>query len=79
MIAPYRCNAQGKADKLINTHIPNTLALGSAEESRQNAYCKLFRTDLAPHLVQAIRKATNGGYALGDNRSFARTRYTNGN
>lgn len=63
----YRYNAQGEPDKLISPH-PQYLALGQIEESRLIAYRELFRTDLDPHLVQQIREATNGGYALGDNR-----------
>ena len=38
--------------------------------SRQAAYRELFRYELEPGLVDEIRRATNGNYALG-NEGFA--------
>ena len=63
----YRANAQGESDPLI---VPHSLysALGSNPASRQAAYRELFRYALEPGLVDAIRKATNGNFALGDMR-----------
>lgn len=63
----YRSNAQGEADNLITAH-PLYLALGVSETERQAAYRELFRYQLDPGLVDEIRKATNGNYALGDER-----------
>ena len=39
--------------------------LGPDAASRQAAYRELFRYELAPGLVDEIRRATNGNYALG--------------
>lgn len=63
----YRANAQGENAPLI---VPHTLylALGGDPVSRQAAYRELFRYSLEPGLVDAIRKATNGNFALGDAR-----------
>ena len=63
----YRANAQGENDPLIVSH-DLFLALGSDPVSRQMAYRELFRYSLEPGLVDAIRKATNGNFALGDER-----------
>ena len=40
-------------------------ALGSNEKARQEAYRELFRYQLDPGLIDEIRAATNGNYALG--------------
>ena len=63
----YRANAQGENDPLIVPHSLYT-ALGSDPGSRQAAYRELFRYELDPGLVDTIRKATNGNFALGDTR-----------
>ena len=63
----YRVNAQGDNDPLIVPHSLYT-SLGSDPASRQAAYRELFRYELEPGLVDAIRKATNGNFALGDTR-----------
>ena len=44
------------------------LALGQTAADRQAAYRELFRYALEPGLVDEIRKATNGNFALGDAR-----------
>jgi putative transposase len=60
----YRANAQGEADPLITAH-EIYQALGQDSSSRQLAYRELFRYELEPGLVDHIRQATNGNYALG--------------
>ena len=63
----YRANAQGEADALVQPHALY-LALGQTAADRQAAYRELFRYALEPGLVDEIRKATNGNFALGDAR-----------
>lgn len=60
----YRANAQGEPNALIT---PHTLydGLGCDGLSRQAAYRELFRHELDPGLVDEIRRATNGNFALG--------------
>jgi putative transposase len=65
----YRVNAQGEADSLLKAH-PLYDALGVDAARRQAAYRELFRYELEPGLVDEIRCATNGNYALG-NDTFA--------
>lgn len=66
----YRANAQGEADALL---APQALylGLGSDELARQAAYRELFRHELEPGTVDEIRQATNGNFALGDERFVA--------
>lgn len=49
---------------------PNPLyqALGWTASERQDAYRKLFRYELKPGVIDEIRKATNGNFALGNSR-----------
>ncbi len=61
----YAVNAQGAESKIIIPH-PLYLALGMDAASRQAAYRELFRFQLDIGLVDEIRKATNGNYALGN-------------
>jgi putative transposase len=63
----YRANAQGEPDALLSAH-PLYAALGSDAVSRQAAYRELFRFELEPGLVDEIRRATNGNFALGNSR-----------
>lgn len=63
----YRANAQGEDDPLLTPHEPYA-ALGTDDAARQAAYRELFRYQLEPGMVDAIRKATNGNYALGNSR-----------
>ena len=44
------------------------VALGLDSADRQLAYRELFRYELEPGLVDEIRRATNGNYALGNER-----------
>jgi len=64
-----RANAQGEADALVKPHSLYE-ALGCDAASREAAYRELFRYELEPGLVDEIRRATNGNYALG-NEKFA--------
>ncbi|MDH2918244.1 MAG: transposase [Sideroxydans sp.] len=61
----YRANAQGSEDVLLARH-ELYQRLGRTEEERQTAYRQLFRAQLAKADVDAIRDATNKGWALGD-------------
>jgi putative transposase len=67
----YRANAQGNPDVLI---VPHSLyrSLGRTNEERQSAYRQLFRAQISKADVDAIRDATNKGWALGDSRFSAK-------
>ena len=66
----YRANAQGETDALLRPH-PIYAALGTDSVAQQAAYRELFRHELEPRLVDEIRKATNGNFALGNERFAA--------
>lgn len=66
----YRANAQGEADVLLKPHRLYQ-ALGLDAASRHAAYRELFRHELEPALVDEIRRATNGNFALGNERFAA--------
>jgi REP-associated tyrosine transposase len=61
----YLANGQGESDPVV---VPHGLyqALGEDGAIRAAAYGELFRHALEPGLVDQIRAATNGNYALGD-------------
>lgn len=63
----YRANAQGETNALIQPH-ELYLAIGTTSAARQANYRELFRYELDPGMIDAIRSATNGNFALGDNR-----------
>ena len=63
----YRAHMHGAADALVSDH-PVYRALGRGPEARQKAYRALFRTTPDPTFIDALRAATNGGWALGDAR-----------
>lgn len=63
----YGANAQGQGDVLLRPHALY-LGLGANPEVRQAAYRELFRFQLDPGVVDEIRQATNGNYALGSAR-----------
>ncbi len=67
----YRANALGNADELVSPH-ELYLRLGRDEAERQSSYRQLFRAHLAKADVDAIRDATNKGWALGDSRFSAK-------
>jgi putative transposase len=66
----YRTNAQGEASPFVKPHALYT-ALDKTQETRQAAYRELFRHQLDPGLVDQLRAATNGNYALGNERFLA--------
>ncbi|MBI3514508.1 MAG: transposase [Proteobacteria bacterium] len=61
----YRAHAEGAPDALVSDH-PIYRALGRSRADRQEAYRALFRGALSRDFVDALRVATNGGWALGD-------------
>lgn len=64
----YRANALGE-EGLVENH-PVYLDLGASPEARQAAYRELFSRELDPEMVNRLREATNGNFALG-NKFFA--------
>lgn len=73
----YRANAQGEFDALLTPHL-TYMALGAAPDSRQTAYRELFRAELDPGLVDQIRSASNGNFALGNARFAAQIEHALG-
>src|SRR5438105_227957 len=63
----WRAHALGAADPLVSHHALYR-ALGRSAADRQKAYRALFRQALDTGFVDALRQATNGGWALGDRR-----------
>lgn len=61
----YAANAQGAESDIVQPHALYQ-ALGLDATSRQAAYRELFRYQLDIGVVDEIRKATNGNYALGN-------------
>ena len=71
----YSANAMGHAAELLTPHA-EYLRLGRAPEERQAVYRDLFGEVQPPRLLDEIRGAANGGYALGTTafkRAMART------
>jgi putative transposase len=66
----YRANAQGEEDALVTAH-PLYAVLGGDAATQQAGYRELFRYELVPGLVDEIRQATNGNFALG-NENFTK-------
>ncbi len=63
----YRAHAEGRQDPLAQFH-PVFRRMGRSLDERQKAYRDLFKEDLERSFVDALRAATNGGWALGDER-----------
>lgn len=63
----YQANAWGKSSPILTPH-PQYLALGDDPVERQHAYRELFRYEIDPGLIDAIRQATNGNFTLGSDR-----------
>jgi putative transposase len=63
----WRANALGAADAVVASH-PLYRALGHSAAERQKEYRASFRRALDAAFVDALRAATNGGWALGDAR-----------
>jgi putative transposase len=60
----YAAHAQGARDALVEDH-PLYRTLGATPVERQKAYRALFRAALQEEFLDALRAATNGGWALG--------------
>jgi REP-associated tyrosine transposase len=60
----YCANALGKDDRLVSPHAA-FLALGLDPRTQRAAYTALCDEELEPSLLEAIRAATRGGYAMG--------------
>ena len=58
-------NLSGSPSELLTPH-PEYLALGAGGRERGHAYASLIASQQDVDLVEQIRAATNGGYALGD-------------
>ena len=63
----YRAHADGTKDALASDH-PLYRRLGKTASERQQEYRSLFRGKLPEAFVEALRAATNGGWALGGER-----------
>jgi putative transposase len=63
----YRSNAQGETTDLL-THHPLYLGLGKTGRERQAVYRQLCGNQLGLKVIDEIRQATNGNYALGNDR-----------
>ncbi len=61
----YHANAQGSENELLAWH-ELYRRLGRTDDERQSAYRQLFRAQVSKADVDAIRDATNKGWALGD-------------
>jgi putative transposase len=60
----YRANALGVRDALVTVH-DGYRALGCDDDSRRRVYRALCRADVDAPTLNAIRRATGGGWALG--------------
>jgi putative transposase len=60
-------NAQGSPDAVLSAHA-TYLALSDSPERRSAAYRTLFETALPQGQIEEIRKATRGGYRIGERR-----------
>jgi putative transposase len=63
----YRSNAEGRFDPLVTRHL-SYLALEADSERRCSLYRSLFDTALEQSVIDEIRKATRGGYRVGEQR-----------
>jgi REP-associated tyrosine transposase len=63
----YGAHAHGATDPLVSAH-DLYRRLGANQAARQAAYRALFRAALDDDFLEALRAATNGGWALGDAR-----------
>ncbi len=63
----YHANALGKANRLITPH-DEYERLDRDDATRRKDYRALCKAHLDPELVDNIRKATNGNFALGGER-----------
>lgn len=61
----FRANAHGENEPLVTPH-EEYQQLGGTSAERQAGYRDLFGTAAGAPLVEKIRRATNGGFVLGD-------------
>ena len=66
----YGTNAEGKVSTLISPH-PIYEALGAHDEERRKSYRALFGELLSSSVMDEIRTATSGGFALGNDAFIA--------
>lgn len=67
----YRANAQGETSTLITPH-DIYKGLGCDDDHRRKNYRNLFQHQISPDMLNDIRAATNGNFALGSNKFKAR-------
>src|SRR5208282_1884822 len=63
----YRANAEGNGPSWLIPH-QQYRELGRNDQARRDAYRALFRQSLEPAVIDEIRLATNGGFALGSSQ-----------
>src|SRR3989344_1335786 len=63
----YRANGEGLVDPLITPH-EQYLRLALNDVERHHHYRVLFKAHIDPERIDEIRNATNGNYALGNDR-----------
>ena len=63
----YRAHARGAADALVRDHALYR-GLGRSAADRRGVFRALFGPTLDPAFLDELRAATNGGWALGDQR-----------
>lgn len=63
----YAAHAHGAADALVSDHALYR-RLGKSAAERQKSYRALFQAQLGEDFLEALRGATNGGWALGNER-----------
>ncbi len=63
----YRFNAQDEHSSFLVRHAAFE-GLGASDTSQREAYRNLFRTEVGHSIVDEIRQATHGNYALGSSR-----------
>jgi putative transposase len=60
----YPANVEGSPSTIMAPHA-EYMALGQTDAARRTAYAQLFETPLTSNELTEIRKAANGGFALG--------------
>ena len=63
----FRHNAVGIENDIVTSH-PSYMSLGNNARERRHVYRSLVEAGLSEDLVVSIRSATNGNFALGDER-----------
>ncbi len=63
----YHCNALGKEDPIVTSHLEYR-RLGASAAERQAAYRQLFKSRISEMSLEAIREATNKAWVLGGDR-----------